>query len=492
MKATRLLAVLLASLTLCTPLTGCGKDPAASTDTTAAPVSAETTAPAETEPAETEYPAPQIDAVDYSGKTLGVLANEPRAEFNYSEIYYADNTGDVINDAIFKRNNQIIEKYGVEIKTTDVSTGSGLKTFNNAILADTNEFHFASIRINDIMSSAASGYLMNIADCPYIDPAAPWYYQNMRESLSIGGQNYMLAGYLNMRVFDSVGTVFYNKDVAEKFGITNLNQLVFDGKWTLETFAELCAKVGNDINNDGKIDETDEVGMTSHPGGILNFFVGAGGAFVSKDSEDIPQYIGIDDKNADILDKVLNVLYDEPGSLHQIHSAYANYSGAFNEDRALFHNNCLYEMISLAAVSPDFGVLPPPKYNEAQESYYVHTHSKLGTAIGIPNNNKDLDMTCAILEDMMYWSYKYIYPAHIEKTMQIRYASDAESSDILKLMFNSICIEMSTALNLKCDNNLRSLGNVHSKDVVSTFLTTAEKDKGTLETYVNAFTGNKK
>ena len=51
---------------------------------------------------------------------------------------------------------------------------------------------------------------------------------------------------------------------------------------------------------------------------------------------------------------------------------------------------------------------------------------------------------------------------------------------------------MSTALNLKCDNNLRSLGNVHSKDVVSTFLTTAEKDKGTLETYVNAFTGNKK
>ena len=491
MKATRLLAILLASLTLCTPLTGCGKDPAASTDTTAAPVSAETTAPAETEPAETEYPAPQIDA-DFKGQTISILSFEPRAEFNYCEISYGDNTGDVINDAIFKRNNQIIEKYGIEIKNTQMAQNkSTAQTFNNAILADTNEFHFGVLRIADVMASASNGYLVNLADCSYIDPDAPWYYQNLRKELSIGGQEYILTGYLNMRIFDSVGSIFYNKDVVEKYQLGNLNQLVFDGEWTLDKFAELCAKVGNDLNNDGKIDETDEVGMISHPGGILNFFVGAGGAFVAKDAEDIPQYIGIDDRNSDLLNKVLNILYSEPGSLHQIYSAYKNYNSAFNEDRALFLNNCLYAMLELAAVSPDFGVLPPPKYDASQQYYAVHTHSNLGTAIGIPNNNRDMDMTCAIVEEMMYWSYKYIYPAHVEKTMQIRYASDEESTRILELMFDSICLEMSTALSLKCDTNLRNLGNVHSFDIVSTFKSTEEADRKKIETYVNAFTGVK-
>ncbi|MBR7185391.1 MAG: hypothetical protein IKD37_07265 [Clostridia bacterium] len=492
MKHNHLLALLLTALMLCAPLTACSQEPVTSTDTTLPPAADTTTAaPAETEPPETEYPAPQIEA-NFTGKTISILSLEPEATFDYGEISYGENTGDIINDAVFKRNHQIINKYGIEIKSTEMPRGMATaKAFNTAILSDTNEYQLGILRIADMMSSASNGYLANLTDAPYIDTDAPWYYRQLQEALSIGGQDYILTGYLNMRIFDSVGSIFYNKDVVEKYQLGNLNQLVFDGEWTLDKFAEICAKVGNDLNNDGKIDETDEVGMISHPGGILNFFVGAGGEFVAKDSDDIPQYIGITERNADLLNKVLTVLYTEPGSLHQIYSAYTNYNAAFNEDRALFLNNCLYAMLELAAVSTNFGVLPPPKYDAAQEGYYVHTHSNHGTAIGIPNNNPDMEMTCAIVEELMYWSYKHIYPAHIEKTMQIRYASDEESTRILEIMFDSICLEMSTALSLKCDNNLRNLGNVHSFDFVSAFKSTETADKTKIETYVSAFTQKK-
>ncbi len=489
----RLAALVLVSLLLLSVLAACGGDvtPPAQT-TTAAPT--DTTAPAgdvTTEPTETEYPAPDIAAVDYSGKTLRILANEPRAtDFNYSEIYYTEEMGDVVNDAIFKRNAQITEKYKITIETTDVSTGGGPRTLTNAINAGNNDFHFASIRICDIMSHAAQGMILNIADAAPIDPEAPWYYQTLQDALSIGNEDYMLTGYLNMRIFDSAPALYYNKDVVEKHQLENMPQLVFDGKWTLDKFFEICAKVGNDINQDGKIDETDEVGLTSHPGGILNFVVGANADFVTKNSDDIPEYTGITEKNEALINKILTGLYTEPGSLHK---EYAQFNGqfttAFNEGRSLFLLNCLYEMPFLAANGTDFGVLPLPKADEAQEGYRIHTHSKLGTAIGIPFNNTEVEMTAKILEDMMYLSYKYIYPAHIEKTMQLRYATDEESTEILKLMFNSLCIEMSSALGLTCDSHLRTLGNIHSDAIVSTFKTSFDKNVATIESYVSGFTG---
>ncbi|MBR7185388.1 MAG: extracellular solute-binding protein [Clostridia bacterium] len=493
MRKHAFLAALLALLMLLPTLAACGdktpgNTPVNTPNTTATPTVSDTTAPVETEPAETEYPAPQIEAVDYTGKELRILVNEPRAEFNYDEAVYTENSGDVINDAIFKRNTQIMDKYGLKILSTGASTGAGLKTFTNAINAGTNDFHFGSIRICDIMSLAASGMMSNIADLNYIDIEAPWYYQTLQDALSIGGEDYLLTGYFNMRIFDSAPGLYYNKDMADKHQIASMEDMVFDGTWTLDKFFEICSQVGNDINQDGIIDETDEVGLTAHPGGILNFVVGADADFVRKNSDDIPVYIGVDEKNEGTLSKILTNLYTAPASLHKEYAKFTSFTGGFNEGRSLFLLNCLYEMPNLAANGTKFGVLPMPKANEAQENYRIHTHSKLGTAIGVPNNNTELEMTTAVLEDMMYLSYKYIYPAHIEKTMQYRYAADSNATEILKIMFNSLCIEMSTALNLTCDSELRKLGNVHSTDIASTYAASAEKNKKTIETYVASFT----
>ncbi len=490
----KIIALCLVSLMLLSVLAACGGEttPPASV-TTASPV--DTTAPTEsgdasTEPTETEYPAPQIAAVDYSGKSIRILANEPvTTSFNYSEIEYTDEMGDVVNDAIFKRNAQITEKYKITIETTYASTGGGPAALTKAINAGNDDFHFASIRIRDIMSHAAQGLMTNIDDAAPIDLDAPWYYQQLQDALSIGGEDYMLTGYLNMRIFDSAPALYYNKAVVDKHQLENFYDLVFSGDWTLDKFFEICAKVGNDVNNDGKIDITDEVGLTAHPGGILNFVVGANADFVTKDANDIPVYSGITERNEAVLNKILTNLYTAPASLHM---EYAQFNGqfttGFNENRSLFLLNCLYEMQFLAANGTDFGVLPLPKADKAQEGYRIHTHSSLGTAIGIPFNNTELDMTAKILEDMMYLSYKYIYPAHIEKTMQLRYATDEESTEILKLMFNSLCIEMSTALGLTCDSHLRTLGNIHSTGIVPVFKTTFNQNTASVDKYVSGFT----
>ncbi len=490
MKLNRILCGLLAALVTVLPLVGCNTDPGTTvTDTTKAPV--DTTAPAveETTAApETEYPAPEIPAVDYGGAEFRILVNEPREDmFPYSELDYSEEMGDVVNDAIFKRNAQITEKYKINIATTDVSTGQGKAKFLTSINAGNDDFHIAVIRINDIISLASAGYLADANTLPNIDADAPWYYQQLQDSVSIGGADYALMGYLNMRIFDTAGALFYNKNVVNTFELPDIEQMVFDGKFTLDNFYELCAKVGNDLNQDGKLDETDMLGLTSHPGNLLNYFIGAGGEFVSTNSEGIPVYIGINERNEAILTKVMNIMLTEPAVLHQDSNLYKDYTGAFMADRSLFLSNGIYRIRSLAQEGANFGVLPLPKYDENQENYYIHIGAKLGTAIGIPHNSGSMDMVTAVVEDMMYLSYQYIYPAHIEKTMQLRFATDENSTKIVKLLFNSLSLELSTALDLNCDTLLRTLGSTRSTNVVSAYESSAEKNAKQIETFVNSF-----
>ncbi len=123
-------------------------------------------------PTDTTYPGPAITE-NFAGKTIRILANEPLDTIPHSEIYYDGNSGDIINDAIFKRNARIIEKHGITIETTDVALGQELNTFTKAINAGNDDFHFASIRLSDLMATAQQGYLADVAELPYLDLDPP-------------------------------------------------------------------------------------------------------------------------------------------------------------------------------------------------------------------------------------------------------------------------------------------------------------------------------
>ncbi len=487
----RFTAILLILATLAALLSACGTDQPVTADTTVAPIDTaqpSDSASAETEPGETTYPGPVIEE-DYSGKTLRVLTNEKNTDFPFNEVVYDDEAGDIINDAIFKRNAQITEKYGVTIEATEVSTGTGMKTFTNAINAGNDDFHFATIRICDIMSAAQQGFLADVAELPYLDLDAPWYYQNMRRQLSIGEREYLLIGYFNMRVFETLSYMAYNKPMVEKFSLPDLNRMALDGKWTIEKMYELSKQVTVDVDQDGKLTGYDQMGIISHSGYILTFFVGMGGSFVEKDADDLPIYVGLSEKNNNILTTITDFLYDQSASIHGLVEATRFDVNPFALNQQLFAPMLVYGMRSLADQGVDYGIIPFPKADEQQENYVSPTHSKLGTAVGIPNNNSEIDFTAAMVAELMHHSYEIIYPAHIERAMELRYSPDEDSTEMLKLLFSSICIEMSTALNLTPDTQLRTLGGLKMNNFAAVFKSIEKANTTLVNNYVKAFTG---
>ncbi|MBR7184882.1 MAG: hypothetical protein IKD37_04660 [Clostridia bacterium] len=465
-----------------------------SPDTTAAPTEGTTVITTEAEttvPNVDGFPIPQIPVTDYSGfsdGTFNVLGIGEDDIAHYNEFAVEEQAGDVIKDAVFKRNQMIKGKYNIEIVFHPTQVHSpGLIALQTAVFADSDEYQAAAISLYQMMTASRTGMFYSLTEIPHIDTSAPWYYQFIQDNLSIGGEEFLMASYLNMRIYDSSVLMFYSKKIAENLGLTNLDQLVLDGKWTWEKLKEYCAMYGRDVNNDGKYDGEDEVGMIAHNGYILSFFTGLGGKFVEKNSDDLPTYIGINEKNEAILSELLPFLFSEPDSLH---GAYADlpYTEMFAEDHALFTaGNVYYQRVLSEHGANNYGVLPFPKADEAQERYYVHTHATHATAIGVPTTNKDVEPIGALLADLIYLSYEHIYPAHIEKTQQYRYAVDANATKILQLTFSSLCLELSTALNLSIDNTLRALGQRKISTFASYFEATKSADIALIDKFIENF-----
>ena len=494
----KLISLTLALLMLFTAIACSQGDPVVdSPDTTAAPKEETpviTTEAETTVPNVDGFPIPQIPAADYSGfsdGTFDVLGLEEANFYPYNEFAIEEQTGDLVKDAIFKRNRLIKEKYNIDIvfhPTKEHSTG--LQALQTAVLADSDEYQASAISLYQMMTSARTGMLYNLSDIPYIDTSAPWYYQSIQDSLSIGGEEFLMTSYLNMRIYDSSVLMYYSHKIAENLQLGDLDQLALDGKWTWEKLKQYCAMFGRDVDNDGKYGEADEVGLIAHNGYILSFFNGMGGRFVQKNNEDIPVYVGIDEKNEKLLSELLPFLFTEPDSLHGASSDLPFYATTFVEDRALFTaGNVFYQRDLSGRGADDYGVLPFPKADETQDRYYVHTHSSSASALGVPTPNKDIAPIGAILADLIYLSYEHIYPAHIEKTQHYRYATDANATKILQLTFNSLCLELSTALNLSMDTTLRALGQRKISTFASYFDAKKSADMALIDKYVENFVG---
>ena len=119
MSLKRILAALLLGCTLI-PLAACSSGDTGTADTTAEDTAvndaAEDTTTAETEP---ERLYPEVPDTDWEGRTFNVLGrrhDDPtRWYYVNAEIFSEGENGETVNDAVFRRNSDIEEKYNVKI-----------------------------------------------------------------------------------------------------------------------------------------------------------------------------------------------------------------------------------------------------------------------------------------------------------------------------------------------------------------------------------------
>jgi hypothetical protein len=90
----------------------------------------------------------------------------------------------------------------------------------------------------------------------------------------------------------------------------------------------------------------------------------------------------------------------------------------------------------------DYGVLPNPKLDETQESYY-HKMDKYSLIWAIPNCDMDYDRLGIIMEYWAYQSSKTVMPAYYEITIKTKRVHEETASQMLDLIKSTILYDLS-------------------------------------------------
>lgn len=230
----RTLSALLCLLMLGSTLVACAgdgeKNPTVTTQVSNGTVATgdDTTA----EPASTE-PTSTVQPIDLNQDEVSIITRAPYAYmYPYHEILAEEVTGDTLNDAIYKRNMIIEDRYNCKLVTYAIEGQNGItNVVNQDILSNNGEYDIIVGSISQNISWAQKQYLIEMHEFDdIIQFDQPWWMGHILEATSINGQNFFCPSDTNIAAFHAIGITYFNKQVAEEYQVENLYDLVREGK----------------------------------------------------------------------------------------------------------------------------------------------------------------------------------------------------------------------------------------------------------------------
>ncbi|MBQ8400637.1 MAG: hypothetical protein IJX14_01790 [Clostridia bacterium] len=422
-----------------------------------------------------------IEQQDFGGEEIRFYTySNSHYQNSLMDIAAEELTGEVLNDAVFERNNLLHEKFNIVLTWQDLDGRSKLDTaLRTAVTSGDRE---ACDIVNNSTESnilaGIDGYLLPAGEFPYIYPEKPWWNRKIMEDTSILGQNYFLVGDMNLDTWTQSYVVYFSKDMAEDYQIENLYDIVREGGWTIDKLDEITRRIYVDTNGNSEYDENDTYGFSACSVCVDCFWVSGAISFVEKDSEDALS-IAISDAYYEMYEKI-STLLAAPEMLYTDRPQYTakrdTYDrGAFIENRALFflEGLCVGDD-RLREMEYPFGILPVPKFNEIQETYCTYSHYGHNSSIALPLTSGDqVDMLCMILEDMAFYSMDTVRPAYYDKMLEGRLAASEDDRDMLEIITTNISYNIA---NLLFSGDMWSLRNaVSAGDPPASFMASKEQ-----------------
>ncbi len=358
---------------------------------------------------------------------------------NYDVLAEAEN-GEVVNDTVYARNAAVEDYFGI---TLDVISTPGhwdqREDFNGlvrgAVLAgdSTYDLVFGAVVISTIM--AADGIYANLLSMPELNLDNPWWVSNMQD-LAVDGKLFTVVGDASLSMYKSFLATYFNGELINQFGLENPFDLVKSGKWTIEKMIEMSENVTADLNNDGKIKEADDryAMLTQNvPNRAWQdaFNINTYGIGDSGEYELLP----LKESTVTVSELLFDYIHSDGYILNMETVDFKDFTKPLAENRALFMQNYLYATESdyLRNMEYDYGIVPYPKADEAQEGY----HTTIATATSflfVPKTVKNRSLTAKVMEAMSCFSTDTVIPAYYETALKDKYSRDENTKEMLNLI----------------------------------------------------------
>lgn len=439
----KVFAIFLILVLLVTPLASCGRDiPESTTDVP--PVSTQNIENVASN-------VPNIpENLDISGDFhILVSGNALRNDFDGSE-----DSSDIVEQAEYNRNQAIKDKYGVNITNEDIvrfnssnGQGDGFQKIYTEYMAGTKVYDAAMVGTADVSTLAYNGLLWDLNSLPHIDLTKDYWDQRANEDLAIAGKMFYSTG--DISVVDNLVThaIIFNKDMVKDYQLENPYDLVEADQWTLEKFGALVKQVGQDVDQNGIYDENDMYGLLTWNDPMVSILSASGERIASLNDKGEMELTLYNERVVNLYDRFGDIVYDQQ---HAYNFQYDNVTGKatpsgdwdknrdaiFNEGRALFYQHNLGVVARHRDTDLNFGILPYPKLDVAQEEYGHFVSNFHASFFCIPLMS-DPTRASAVGELLAYYGQEYLTPAYYDKVLIGRTVRDTESTEMLDLILST-------------------------------------------------------
>ncbi|MCR5264379.1 MAG: hypothetical protein K6D94_10920 [Clostridiales bacterium] len=422
--------------------------------------------------AEEETSAPPADYLpnsDFGGYEFHILT----AADQWYSTYSSELTGDLIDDAVYYRNMNVEQRFGVKLvydRFDGYSAGmsSVKEALSGSVLSGDGSYDMLVADGYYVSDYIFDGLLSKLDGFDAFDFTQQHWLTDTIEEHRLKGGTYLAIGSISINTIRMNIVVFCNKLMSDNLQLGDIYQPVNDGKWTVEHLTSNAVKASGDIDGDGKMGENDRWGILGSGSDVFApMLTGMGYRFTYTDSDGFMQLKSPDGLLTGINEKIHGLQTDKsisyvesPGNTDKkdIFDKFAAGEGLY-----LFYRLDTAERQMIREMD-DYGIMPLPKYDEEQQGYVGSGGCDIAAVPAVVN---DGNMCAVICEALSAYGYHDVYPVYYDVVLPNKLSRDSDTAKILDMICSGIYTDPAMTFSKILDNIYYSVGS--SANISSSF-----------------------
>lgn len=388
------------------------------------------------------YVKDSIGDVKFNGEEIKIMAwGSTAADYDFN---VDTSTGDKIAKQTFVRNNNVAVRLNVRLNFNRELVGDNADRYNYVSTVERNlgageKYDIIACYSQCAANFAIDGFVVDLKQYgDIIELTKPWWSSNMVESSVVNNKLYFASGSISATSILQTFVIAVNMDKIASMGEDDPRELAKDGKWTMETFYNMCKETYLDLNQKviGK-DAEDEFGFTTVDTVVGDgFFTGNGLTYVKADNTGklilSPDFEGV---------KTDTLINDLMTKFNTNDYMYGGGQGIFENKRALFIGTSFWVLMERRSeMEFNYGYVPYPMADEYQGEYYS-TCGFPFTMWCITTSAPDAERAAYTMEALASASYRTIQP-ELYNNIKYRLSDESINADMFNLIIESKTYDM--------------------------------------------------
>ena len=383
--------------------------------------------------------------LDFGGIDIRILHRSDGDQLDL-EIFAADESGDVVETAVYRRNQKLEERLNVKIKETPVSAtihdgDTVANVVRKSVQSGSDDYDLCVNHMSGSVILVLEGMCRELNKLPYLDFDKPWWVTDFINNVTVYGKCYMMAGDIGLSMIESEYLMYYNKNLYGNYFSDNLYDLIESGGWTLDKLSAMCETAYSDLNGDSTADKEDQYGYGSTALRFVDGLLCSCDVRITEKDENGEPYFVLEQnpRSFEFVEKVHSLFYDNNRSLMFADSEKGDreISDVFSAGRLMFIPNTMMGAAYLRDMNDDFGVIPMVKLNEEQAEYAAGVHNGFSAWLML-TTTPHAEENAAFCEAMCSESYNTVTQAYYEVALKEKYSRDEETQKMLDFIRSSL------------------------------------------------------